>query len=145
MEECHLDIDAECGRGRNILELIQHELGYGDTNELRERGHTGHAACFEYAVAAGAERRRASQRRDSWGSGAGTADMNEGAARGACCRRVSLQTAARGALSACASACVASTEERLLGSETAADKHPRVYIILQAPTRTSLPTVFRIN
>ena len=57
-----MDIDAECGRGRNILELIQHELGYGDTNELRERGHTDHAACFEYAVAAGAEHRRVSQK-----------------------------------------------------------------------------------
>ena len=35
--------------------------------------------------------------------------------------------------------CVASTEERLLGSETAADRHPRVYIILQAPRRLVFP------
>jgi hypothetical protein len=68
VEECKQDIHVESeaggmgGRGkkRNLIELLQFELGEVDPISMRQAGMAGHAACLEYAILAGVEKRRIS-------------------------------------------------------------------------------------
>ena len=66
VEECHPDIHVESetgGRGkkRNLIELLQFELDEADPVSMRQAGMAGHAACFEYVILAGVEKRRISE------------------------------------------------------------------------------------